>query len=87
MKVVNVTDLQDFLERDWRLIEKAKSDFWVARKAATTPSAAIELAEGLRQYIRSIKPDWPNSAERDADLAMHVRVAGMLRNASQNRTR
>ena len=85
MRSVNTAEIQSFLARDWRLIEQAKSDQWVAQKAAMTPSAAIELAGELLQYARSLRPDWPNSAERQADLASHIRVAGMLRRVAQDR--
>ena len=87
MGPVNAADIQRFRARDWRLIELAKSDCWVERKAAGSPSSAIELAAGLHQYVRLLRPDWPSTAEREADLASHVRLAGMLQRASQDRAR
>jgi hypothetical protein len=87
MRTVNTSDIQSFLDRDWRLIEQAKADQWMAQKAATTPSAALELAGELLQYARLLRPDWPNSAERESDLASHIRVVGMLQHVAQNRAR
>jgi hypothetical protein len=87
MGPVNAADIQDFCARDWRLIERVKSDCWVEQKAASNPSAAIELAAELFQYTRTLRPDWPNTAEREADLASHIRLAGMLERASQERAR
>jgi hypothetical protein len=87
MGQMNAADLRDFCERDWRLIERVKSDYWVEQKAAATPSAAFELAADLLQYARTLRPDWPNTTEREADVAAHIRVAGMLQRASQIRPR
>ena len=75
--------MKGFLERDWRLIQQAKSDFHAAQKAAMTPSAAIRLGDELHRFARTMKPDWPNPAERAADLATHVRVSEMLRHAAR----
>jgi hypothetical protein len=73
--------------RDWRLIERVKSDCWVEQKAAASPSAAIEQAAELHQYARTLRPGWPNTIEREADLAWHIHLAGMLQRASQDRPR
>ena len=79
--------MKRFLERDWRLIEQAKSEQWMAQKAGMTPSAAMDLAGELLQYALNLRPDWPNSAERQADLDSHVRVAGILQRAAADRAR
>lgn len=80
-------EIQEFQARDWRLIERSKSDHWVRQKAEMPPAAVLELASGLFDYARSLRPEWPNAAEREADLASHVRVAAMLRRAGKNRSR
>ncbi len=80
-------EIRDFQERDWRLIERAKSDYWVNQKATMTPTAILELAGELLDYARTVKPDWPNPSERDADLTSHTRVAAMLHRAAENRAR
>ena len=87
MGPMNAADLRDFKARDWRLIERVKSDCWLEQKAAATPSAAFELAADLLRYARTLRPDWPDTAEREADLMAHIRVAGMLQRASQVRSR
>ena len=84
---MSAADIQDFCARDWRLIERVKSDCWVEQKAAASPSAAIELAAELLQYVRTLRPDWPNTTEREADLASHIRLAGMLQRVLQDRAR
>jgi len=84
---MNAADVRDFCARDWRLIERVKSDGWLDWKAAATPSAAFKLAADLLEYARALRPDWPNATERGADLAAHIHVAGLLQRASQIRTR
>ena len=87
MESVRPADIQEYCTRDWRLIERAKSDCWGEQKAAASPSAAIELAAELLQYARTLRPDWPNTVEREADLASHIRLAGMLQRVLQDRAR
>ena len=84
---MNVSDLQAFVQRDWNLIARAKAEGWIEQKAAMTPSAAFQLGAELLRYARTLRPDWPNESERDADLASHVRVAEMLQRVGQNRSR
>ena len=87
IRTVNVADVQSFLARDWALIHRSKTDQWTAQKAAMTPSEAIEFAAELYRYVRAVRPDWPNSAERDADFAAHQRVAEIFQHACQDRPR
>jgi hypothetical protein len=81
MGAVNAAHIRDFASRDWRSSEPTEPE------CRLTPSAAIEQAAGLYEYVRTLKPDWPNAAEREADLASHIRLAGMLQRASQDRAR
>ena len=87
MGPMNAADLRAYCTRDWRLIERSKSDYWLEQKASATPSALFALASDLLQYARSARPDWPNAAEREADLISHIRLAEMLQRASQIRAR
>ena len=84
---MNAADIQDYCTRDWRLIERFKSDCWVEQKAAASPSAAIEQAAELFYYARTLRPDWPNTIERELDLASHIRLAGMLQRVLPDRAR
>lgn len=80
-------EIREFQARDWRLVERAKSDYWTGREAPISPSAVLEMTSGLYEYARSLRPDWPNAAEREADLASHVRVTARLTRAGENRSR
>jgi hypothetical protein len=85
--VVDPADIRAFVDRDWALIAQAKEDQWLEQKRSLTPSAAIALAAGLYQYAKALKPDWPDPAEREADLASHIRMAELLRRVDEQRTR
>jgi hypothetical protein len=84
---MTAAEIREFQARDWRLIERAKSDYWTAGEAPISPSVVLQIAGGLYEYARSLRPDWPNPAEREGDLASHIRLAVMLRRAGQNRSR
>jgi hypothetical protein len=84
---MTAAEIREFQARDWRLIERSKSEYWTGRKAPISPSAVLQISTGLYKYARSLKPDWPNAAEREADLASHVRLKAMLRRAGENRSR
>jgi hypothetical protein len=75
---VDPRDILAFVSRDWQAVEKRKSDYWAARKREMTPLEALEIADDLWRYVRSIRPDWPSERERAEDLANHVRVSELL---------
>jgi hypothetical protein len=83
---VKPEDVQSFVSRDWEAIQRLKTDIWIEQKASMTPTEVLEHADELRRHARIVKPDWPNAAEREEDLATHIRVAGMLRRAAKQRS-
>lgn len=80
-------DLRSFARRDWAAIEHQKARYWAGRKQAMTAAGALERGGVLRRHALSLKPDWPDAAERAADLAVRVRVAESLRAVLTDRTR
>jgi len=72
-------DLRAFAERDWGLIEELKARHWAESKQGLSPLQSLAIAEALRRHVCALRPDWPNAAERDADLAVHARVSASLR--------
>lgn len=87
MGSVKAADVQNYLARDWELLERVKTDQWIEQKAALTPSAVFELAAELLEYVRALRPDWPDAADREADLDSHIHLAAMLQRTSENRAR
>ena len=82
---VTTADIRAFRDRDWSLIERAKSDYWVQQKSKLPARAVFELAGELFRHARTFRPDWPDAIEREADLSSHIRVAAMLQRAERNR--
>ena len=72
-------DLLEFAGRDRAAIEALRADYWRERRLVAGPLAALVLADQLRRHAISLHPDWPDEAERHADLAAHCRVAEALR--------
>lgn len=84
---MDADDIRAFARRDWGTVAKSKAGFWAERKRAMTPDDALAVAEGLRRHVRALRPDWPGIRERDADLAVHARVAEALRAVSAIQSR
>jgi hypothetical protein len=80
-------DILAFAGRDWVAIEAEKARFWAERKASMSPSEALAVGDALRRHAQALKPDWPDSAERAADLAGHRRVSEALNAVSRYRAR
>jgi hypothetical protein len=66
-----------FVSRDWARVDAAKRRYWASRPLGTA-GHALELADALRQEVRSLRPDWPNEAEREDDLRHHIKVSKAL---------
>ena len=66
------------LARDWSRVAEAKTERWRARKHAGGASEGIRLGCVLREYVRAVRPDWPSTDERAADLAHHERLSMLL---------
>lgn len=64
--------------RDWSLLAESKAEAWRASSGAT-PSERVRVVDELREFARRTVTDWPQDSERAADLAMHERLAELLR--------
>ena len=69
-------DIRAFARRDWAELDRWKSRFWAERKRTMT------AGDALRRHAQRLRPDWPDAAERTADLTLHARVAEALRAVS-----
>lgn len=66
-------DVRAYRDRDWGAFERAP--------VPMTPTRARALAESLYRQVRAAVPGWPTAAERDEDLAAHIRLARLFREA------
>jgi hypothetical protein len=84
---VTAAQIREYAGRDWALVERSKEDHWVAQRAAMTPDEALALADGLRQFARELRPDWPSEEDREEDFAAHQRLVRLLDLAAKYTTR
>lgn len=75
---MNPADIRAFVERDWHAVELAKDEYWVDWKRGMTPADALRAGDALRRHALTVRPDWPDAADRAADRAVHLRVAEAL---------
>jgi hypothetical protein len=72
-------DFRAFLDRDWSAAARSKERYWLDYKRTHGVAAAVRLADGLRQQVLAVRPDWPSAEEREEDLATHLRVIDVIR--------
>jgi hypothetical protein len=54
--------------------DRVRTAYWVERLRRLGPAESFRVADGLWRHVRALRPDWPDRAEREADLAAHVAV-------------
>jgi hypothetical protein len=80
------SDLIAYARRPWGLLAEADAEHWLARKRELGPAEGSRMAGELYALVTLQRPDWPCREERDADLAIHVRVSEALRSVAPSRT-
>jgi hypothetical protein len=68
-----------FALRDWGALAAAKDRAWLEEKQRTGALGAFQALSALIEHTRSVRPDWPSEAEREADFEMHRRLIDVLR--------
>jgi hypothetical protein len=79
---IKAGDIREYARRDWAFAEHAKEAHWVEQRAEMSLEEALGLADGLRQFARLVRPDWPTAADREEDFAGHERLVELFRVAS-----
>jgi len=80
---VRPEDIRAYLRRDWEAVARLKARFWVEDQERRGPLEALKIADGLRCHVAGIRPEWPSVEEREADLAVHIRVSESLRRVAR----
>lgn len=78
-------DLVAFARRDWNAVALLKRRRWAEQKARMTPAEALRVGDELRLHVSALQEGWPSRADREADLAVHVRVSESLRRVDSRR--
>lgn len=71
--------MRAYLNRDRAAVAALRMQHWRDQFAARGPLWALQLADDLRRWYQALHPDWPTEADREADLAVHMRVSAALR--------
>lgn len=72
-------DIQPDATQDVGELRLAKEREWAERIRQYGPAEGFRIADELRKQKLAEDPDWPSKAEREADLAHHVRMAELFR--------
>lgn len=67
-----------YLDRDWGLFERLRDRELVSQRRHGTLPTALHLMQQLRDSARTLCPEWPTEADREADLEDHRRLAATL---------
>jgi hypothetical protein len=76
---MKASDIRAYCQRDWALLRESKDRYWAERKRGLPPEAALAVGDALRGHAQSLRPEWPDAAQREADLLVHARVSESLR--------
>jgi hypothetical protein len=76
---MDLSDIHKYLQRDWGASAALDDRHWRERLSVAGPGAVLAATEAARQLIQTVRPDWPGSEERAADLENHVRLAALWR--------
>jgi hypothetical protein len=76
---MKASEIRDYQHRDWALVRESKARYWAEHKRSLSPGAALDVGDALREHARGLRPEWPDAAEREADLRVHTRVSESLR--------
>lgn len=77
--------IRDFMRRNWRGLRERKDAHWADRIAKLGPAEGLRIGDELRAQVLAQDPTWPGPEARAADLAHHVRLAELFRNADPAR--
>jgi hypothetical protein len=77
--------IREFMARDWAASRRLKDTYWADRIEQLGAGEGLRIAGELWRQMRLQDPSWPSAESREADLATHVRVAGLLRHVDTTR--
>ena len=76
---MDVRDIQAYVSRDWDAARLAKDRYWADRIHRLGAAEGLRVGDELRRQVLTLHPWWPSQADREADLAHHVKLAELLR--------
>lgn len=70
---------------DHAAADRVRTAYRVERLRRLGPTESFRVADELRRHVRAVRPDWPDRAEREADLAAHMAVREALSRVGRGR--
>ena len=64
---------------------RVRTEYWVERLRRLGPAESCRVADELWRHVRTVRPDWPDRSEREADLAAHCAVLEALSHVRRRR--
>lgn len=75
-------EVRAYLERGWSAAAGLGRAHWARELAERGPDALLAVAQGLRERMQRLRPDWPSEAERRQDLDHHLALKRLLDRAA-----
>ena len=69
-------DIRAWANRDWAAVAALKEKYWAETDMPL--SQRFRIADDLRRVAIALNPGWPTTADREEDLATHVRLREMF---------
>lgn len=63
---------------DHAAAERVRTEYWVQRLRRLGPGESLRVADDLWRHVRTLRSDWPDRDDREADLAGHVALLEAL---------
>lgn len=79
---MSVNDIKEYAQRDWARISGFDQLYWAEKYRCHGPETGWQASAALWQHVKSIRPEWPDAAEREADFQHHVRIKQLLDQAA-----
>lgn len=71
-------ELREFANRDWAQLSDMDRSYWIAEYRRNGFTSTQKASQALWQHMKSIRPEWPDAAERQHDLNHHIAQKQLL---------
>ena len=75
--------IRKFARRNRAEVETSKRRYWAEQHRAFGPARTVQVSQGLWQYMRRLRPEWPTERDRAEDLAHHVELKRKIDQAAR----
>ena len=80
--MISKAQIKAFAKRDWEKISELDSSYWAEEYRRNGAESSLKAAEALRHHMKLLHPEWPDEAQRAADLQHHIKIKRLLDQAA-----